>query len=300
MPVGIQNLDGDIQGLFVGGQEEAGGRGGWGSHGGGDAHGVREAGIDGREAGRGVETLAARGEDHPDIGGVGRLGVGGDHGEHGVHPGEGGVQFHRRGALDVHGLGAGEGLVGVRARVGGLDRAGERERTFVLGGVGDGDHGVAVHPEGEAEVAEGGSGVGFELGGFVDFRALRIVEGQRDGAYGGVAARGDRVGLGGGKVFLRDDESVHVDVDGGQAVEAVVFDRAGREQRERCEGEGEVFEHDCEVLKGYLVACDTKGAPSGRLPFVRMGKQKPARPGKDLRYPADTCPDGFADYPQDF
>ena len=38
-------------------------------------------------------------------------------------------------------------------------------------------------------------------------------------------------------------------VDGREAGEAVVFDRAGREQRE---GKGEVFEHDFEVLKGYL------------------------------------------------
>ena len=54
VPVGIQNLDGDIQGLLVGGEEEAGGRGGGGAHGGGDAHGVREAGVDGREAGEAV------------------------------------------------------------------------------------------------------------------------------------------------------------------------------------------------------------------------------------------------------
>ena len=43
-----------------------------------------------------------------------------------------------------------------------------------------------------------------------------------------------------------------MDGDGSEAGEAVVFDRAGREQRERCEGKGEVFEHDFEVLKGYL------------------------------------------------
>jgi len=68
----------------------------------------------------------------------------------------------------------------VRAREGGCDRAGELERTTVLGGVGDGNHGVAVHPEGKAEFTEG-TRAGLELGGFVDFRAFRVVECERDG-----------------------------------------------------------------------------------------------------------------------
>lgn len=213
---GVEHVQNHVHVLLVAVKEEESGGGGGGALGRTDVHGIDEAVVVGGQSRGGVEALAAARQGYPQLAGIGRPAIGGNHLQLGDDPAERGAEAHLFGGGDVHRLGDRKGLQGVLARVGGQRRTGERERTPIHGGVADDHHRVAAHGETQVEVAKGGVGarIAFHLRHLVLFRAVRGVEGQRDG-FDGAAVGNAAPCL--RELFLTYGEIVHMDANLGYA-----------------------------------------------------------------------------------
>ena len=214
----VEDVDGDVHGLLVGGEEEVAGGGKRFAGGAATFHGVDQTGVGGGQSRGGVETLAASGEGEAD--GVGILGtvVGGEDHHFGDDPCQRGVEVEVVGVGDGDRLGGGEGLTDAASGVGCGGGTGEGEDIACDIAAADGHHGVAAHGQVALEVAEGGIGgcVVAHLCHLVLLGAVGGVESQRDGLDTGIVGHILDV-LGSRETFLLDGKVVDVDADLGGA-----------------------------------------------------------------------------------
>lgn len=225
----VEDVDGDVHGLLIGGEEEVAGCGECLTGIAATFHGVDQTSVGGGQSRGGVEAPAASGEGEAD--GVGILGtvVGGEDHHFGDVPCQRGVEVEVVGVGDGDRLGGGEGLSDAASGVSCGGGTGEGEDIACDIAAADDHHGVAAHGQVALEVAEGGIGgcVVAHLCHQVLLGAVGGVEGQRDGLDAGIVGHILDV-LGSREPFQLDGEVVDVDADFGGA--GVVVLAAGREE----------------------------------------------------------------------